>query len=89
MKYKYKFKKDIEAIQFKGDSVADLIKLNHFLGETPEIIYPEGKSTPYFITENTDGKMNVVRLSDFIMEESPGNYIAVPYKVFTKLYKEI
>lgn len=89
MKYIYKFQKDVKATQFKGDSVADLIELKHFLGETPRIIYPEGKGSPYFIIENEIGKMEVVRLSDFIIEESPENYIVVPCTAFKKLYKEI
>ncbi len=86
MKYKYKFKKDIEAVQFKGSTMADLIELNHFLGETPEIIYPENNHAPYFVIKNKRGEMNVVRLFDFVIKESLGNYAVVPCQTFIMLY---
>ena len=89
MKYKYRFKENIEAIQFKGDNVADLIELNHFLGRTPDIAYTE-KKAPYFLIKNENKKINTVHISDFIIKdkENPGNYIIVPYQAFIKLYKK-
>lgn len=88
MKYKYRFKENIEAIQFKGDNVADLIELNHFLGRTPDIAYTENK-TPYFLLKNENGKINTVHISDFVIKdkENPGSYIIVPYQAFIRLYQ--
>lgn len=86
MKYKYKLNNEVEAMQFGGDGIADLIILEEFLGTKPEILYLHDGGRPMLRLKNLNGFTFMANIADFIIKVTPGNYIAVPYQSFIKLY---
>lgn len=85
MKYRYKLNQEIEAIQFKGISITDLIELEYFLRCKPDFTYPDD-SEPFLKLKNPDGSTFIVQKSNYIVKIAPGNYAVVPCQTFNKMY---
>lgn len=86
MKYKYKLNNEIEAEQFRGDGIADTIIMDNFLCDVSSEIYYLSNKIPYLKITNKNGKICTAYTADYIIRLSPGNYIAVPYQSFIRLY---
>lgn len=86
MEYNYKFKKKVEAIQFKGDGIADCDSLTEFLGYEPKMHYT-GDGTPYFYIKNIDNSTHVVKIADFIIKDINGYFFPVKYQTFIYLFQ--
>lgn len=87
MKYVYRLQQEIEAIQFKGDGVADLIILENFLGVKPDIVYFENGGKPKLRIINSKGYKHYANLSDFIIRKSADSFIVISYKTFMRLFE--
>lgn len=86
MEYNYKFKQKVEAIQFKGDGIADYDGLTEFLGYEPKIHYT-GDGIPYFYIKNLKSSTCVVYISDFIVKDADGSFFVIKYQAFTYLFQ--
>lgn len=89
MKYMYRLQQKIEAIQFSGDGVADLIILENFLGVKPDIVYFENGGKPKLRIINSKGYVHYAELSDYLIKRSDSSFIVISYKTFVRLFEPI